>query len=113
MGRLNFTEYLSKEQQALLDACIASHNFSQINKIKQALSAQGIEIARSTLHRRVQQLRSQRTASHVAAHQTLVVLLEPSSGKCTFATVNASAAMLEELLSKTTGACTFLSEKSF
>ena len=100
MGRLHFLDSLSNEQRAALDACIIEHRYCHLDRIKEALSQQGIHMGRSTLHRHVQHLRDERAAKHIEPHQTLVTLLDPTSGKFAVQVVNASVASLKEVLSK-------------
>ena len=100
MGRLHFIEYLSSEQRAALDACIIEHRYSHLERIKGALSRQGIQIGRSTLHRHVQLLKARKGEMHVPFNQTLVTVMDRASGKFAVKVVNASAASVEEALSK-------------
>ena len=100
MSRLHFVEYLSTEQRQLLDACIVSHNYVHLNRIKKALSDKGIEIGRSTLHRHIQQMKAKQAGHLITPNQTLVTLLEPSTGHFQFIAVNATAETVSEMLSK-------------
>ena len=100
MGRLHFTDNLSDEQLAALDACIIEHRYCHLGRIKEALSQQGIQIGRSTLHRHVQVLKARKDEMHVSSNQTLVTVMDRASGKFAVKVVNASAASVEEALSK-------------
>lgn len=90
MGRIEAVKYMVPEQMAMVDACIRKHYYSKFTEAAEALSKQGIEISRSALHRRAQKLRAIDAAHTATPHDTIVIVMERSTGGVTSVATSAS-----------------------
>jgi len=90
MSRSSKVLYLTPQQRATVDACIRKHHYVNILKIVAHLAEDGIELSKSGLHRYAVQLRA-RDAQHAGTvDDTLVIIVERSTGATTSLTSSAS-----------------------
>ena len=80
MGRNSTMQQMTAEDNARADACIRQHRFININAIKAALEAEGIQISRAALHRYMQRLAKRDGLNFGSENDTVIVVMQRSTG---------------------------------
>ena len=91
MGRIYKAFCLPPRDRLIVDASIRKHAYSNIEAIKDELQQQGIAYARSSLHRYIGFLKAEDTPRAAAHEDTVVMIVERSSGRTTVVTTSATA----------------------
>ena len=99
MGRTSTAQGLTAEQNIVLDDCIRRHRFVDINAINKDLVAIGINYSRTALHRHMQKLAIQDALHAGTKDDTVIIVIERSTGSTTSITTTASKQMIVALIS--------------
>lgn len=82
MGRVHSIERLPVDQQSLINNIIRAHHYVVLDNILEDIKAQGLDfITRSTLGRYVPKLKAQDHLKADPSEDTIVTLVERSTGK--------------------------------
>ncbi len=101
MGRNNSIELLPAEQQVLVHNIIRSHRYCVLDKILDDIKDHGLEhISRSSLGRYVPKLKVQDSLKSSTEEDTVVTIVERSTGKVLFVRTGAAAELVAEKIAK-------------
>ena len=99
MGRNSAVKKLDLASRSIIDGVIRSHGYLDVDKIVEELGAQGIDLARSTLHRYLVGLRERDSLCAQPLEDTVITIVERSTGVVrvikTAATADALVALIE------------------
>lgn len=76
MGRTRMLDMMSPEQRSKVDSLLRRYKYGCIDRVIGVLSAEGIKISRSTLHRHAQQLRNDEQLIKAGAETTAVIVID-------------------------------------
>jgi len=98
MGRIHTVNYLSPQQHATVDSCIRKHRFCNLDGILSELRESGIELARSSLHRYLRDMRSKDSLHTGTTDNTIVTIVERASGTTKTVSTGATAAAVVAMI---------------
>lgn len=98
MGRLSAITRFDAPTQVIIDRCIRAHRYQEYHKAVNELAAQGIKVARSTLHRYAVGLRERDAMTAYPEEGTVVTIVERSTGLVRVVKTSASAEALVALI---------------
>lgn len=81
MSNPAFALKMSATARQMVDECIRSHQFYSIDSIRADLQEKGVEVSRSALGRYVKLLREHQGAAPMAKWNTLVVVVDRTTGQ--------------------------------
>jgi arginine repressor len=90
MGRNSALDHLTPEQRTAVESCIRQHYYVRNTEVSQSLAAQGIHLTRSTVNRIAMRLREKDGNRSGCDDDTVVVIMERSTGATSIATTSAS-----------------------
>lgn len=99
MSRLSKIQQCDMPTLLAIDRCIRANRYQNIDQIVEQLAAEGIQVARSTLHRHMVRLHARDAMTAHPEEDTVVTIVERSTGLVrvvkTSATAEALVAMIE------------------
>ena len=98
MGRLLKIELLPEAERIAIDRSIREHRYMLLDEIVADLTAQGIVVGRSSLHRYVVKLRENDATLATPEEGTIVTIVERGSGEVRLVNTAASAEAIATLI---------------
>ena len=98
MGRISTIKRLDLSSRATVDRVIRAHAYLDVDRIVAELEAEGIELARSTLHRYLVGLRERDALCAQPGEDTVITIVERSTGVVRVIKTSASADALVSLI---------------
>ena len=102
MNRISTIKRLDLASRTIVDRVIRSHNYLDVNKIVEELQADGIKVPRSTLHRYLVGLRERDALCAQPMEDTVVTIVERSTGLVRVIKTSATAEALVTLIESQT-----------
>lgn len=104
MGRYHSIDLLPVEQHEQVNQCIRMHRYMNLDAILADIHEQGIEqLSRSALGRYIPQLRARDEMKVAPAEDTIVTIVERSTGEVRVVKTTASAAYVAAQIAKISG----------
>lgn len=98
MGRISIIKRLDLSSRSIVDRVIRAHAYLDVDKIVAELEAEGIEIARSSLHRYLVGLRERDALCAQPLEDTVITIVERSTGVVRVIKTSATADALIRLI---------------
>ena len=102
MSRISTVKRLGLASRTVVDRVIRSHGYLDVDKIVEELELEGIKVARSTLHRYLVGLRERDALCAQPMEDTVVTIVERSTGLVRVIKTSATAEALVTLIESQT-----------